>query len=634
MKHIVMGTAGHIDHGKTEMIRALTGIDTDRLKEEKDRGISIDLGFAYFTLKDGVRIGVVDVPGHEKFVKNMLAGVGGIDFVLFVVAADEGVMPQTVEHLDILHFLGVTRGILVLTKIGMVDEEWLELVEEDLRNHVRGTFLEDAPLVRIDSLEKRGIRELCGVIEELVSTVESRSTFGPFRYPIDRIFTVQGFGTVVTGTIWSGSIAVGDCIVVLPGGRSTRIRNIQVHNEQVGEAFAGQRAALALHNVEKSELARGYILAAAGNFEPSYMLDGRLILSRNAGKPLKDHTRIRFYHGTSEILGRIVLLDAEQIDPGMDALVQFRLESPIVARQHDRFVIRSYSPMRTIGGGIVIEPAPGKHKRFRKDVIERLVVAEKGSPTEVVQGIVLDTRFRGISKSEILRRTGKKEEELRPLLEELTSEGRLRVFPGNLYLHGETYERVTREITGILTDFHRRNPRRMGIPKEELKSRITANKGLTVFDRIIEQMTEHGSINVRASKVALREFFLKLAPAEAELKEQIEAVFLEEAFTPPTLAELKESHFPGVKENLLSDLFYLLLETGVLEKVSNAIVFHRANIEKAEEMLLGELKKSGEIGVGNCKKILCTTRKYIIPLLEYFDRKGLTRRKGDVRILM
>jgi selenocysteine-specific elongation factor len=634
MKHIVMGTAGHIDHGKTAMIKALTGINTDRLKEEKERGISIDLGFADFRLKDGTGIGVVDVPGHEKFVKNMLAGVGGIDFVLFVVAADEGVMPQTVEHLDVLHFLNIKKGILVLTKIKMVEEEWIDLVEEDLKNHVRGTFLENCPIVRIDSIEGYGIETLRSAIEDLVATIESRSFLGSFHYPVDRIFTIQGFGTVVTGTVWSGKITVGDTVEILPLGKKTRIRNIQVHKHQVEEAFAGQRVALALHNVQKSELTRGNVLSTPDTIEPSYMLDVRLIMSRNAPKRMRNRARIRFYLGTSEIFGRVILLDTEHLEPGRSGLAQLRLENPVVARKNDPFVIRSYSPVRTIGGGVIIDSNPEKHRRFRTEVIERMQVAEKGDPREIVESLVIDAQGRGITASDISRTVQYEKEEVNSILDILEKEGRILHVDEQRYIHLNVYSGLREDIEGILREYHRRNPRKVGISKEELKSRLTTHRDIAVFDPVLGMLSNEGMIQMSRARVALREFYLKLSPAEGQLKDDIERCYRESSFAPPTLAELKENHFPAVKGDLLNDLIFLLIETEDLIRISTALLYHRENLAQAERLIVSEIERQGEVSVGRCKELLGVSRKYIIPLLEYFDQKGLTRRKGDVRLLM
>ena len=385
MKHIIVGTAGHIDHGKTTLIKALTGRETDTLDEEKKRGISINLGFTFFDLPSGKRVGIVDVPGHEKFIKNMLAGASGLDMVMLVVAADEGVMPQTVEHIDILSFLNIKNGLIVLTKSDMVEEEFRELVKEDIKERMKGTFLEDAEILEVDSVSKRGIPELIQKLDDMSEQIEEKNENSPARLNIDRVFTIKGHGTVVTGTLLEGKISVDDDLVVYPENLKAKIRSIQVHGEDENTAYAGQRTAINISNVKKDEIGRGDVLAAPDSLEESMMLDVKMNIIKHVDKTLKHWDRLRLYHGTREILCRAVPLDKEEIAPGESGFVQLRLEESIVSKKGDTFVVRSYSPMATIGGGVIIDASPKKHKRFDEDVIEALKVKEKGELHDILE---------------------------------------------------------------------------------------------------------------------------------------------------------------------------------------------------------------------------------------------------------
>ena len=382
MKQVVMGTAGHIDHGKTQLIKTLTGIDTDRLKEEKERGITIDLGFAHLTYEDGTEVGVIDVPGHERFVRNMLAGVGGIDLVMLVIAADEGVMPQTREHLAICQMLQVKEGLVALTKADLVDEDWLELVSEDTREFLKGTFLEGKPIVPVSAKTGQGLDELKRVLQGLVARVPPKQLQGKFRLPVDRVFTIRGFGTVVTGTLFSGTIRVEDRIEIYPKGIEAKIRGVQVHNASVPEAVAGQRTAINLQGIDKVEVERGDVLGHAGEFAPTFMLDAVLQHLSDAPRPLRHRARVRLHVGTSEIMGRVILLDRDELAPGEEAYVQLRLEEPAIVLPRDRFVIRSYSPVQTIGGGMVLDAQPAKHRRGDAGLAAHFQLLAEGNPEE------------------------------------------------------------------------------------------------------------------------------------------------------------------------------------------------------------------------------------------------------------
>lgn len=425
MQNVIIGTAGHIDHGKTTLIKAMTGKETDTLKEEKERGISINLGFTYFDLPSGRRAGIIDVPGHERFVKNMLAGVGGIDIVLLVIAADEGIMPQTREHLNILELLDIRKGIVVITKKDIVDDEWLTMITDEVKEELAESFLKDSPLIPVSSLSGQGLDELSREIDRLTENMEDRDTVTDFRIPVDRVFTVSGFGTVITGTLISGEINEGEPCEVYTNGIKTRIRGIHVHEVPVKKAYAGQRVALNLAGIKTGDVDRGDVISRPGAMENSLMLDCRLNYLKDAPRALKNRERIRLYHGTTEVLGRVVLLDNETVNPGESALVQIRLEESIAARRGDKYVIRSYSPMYTIGGGTVLEPNPSKHKAMDKAVLEELTLKEKGDPSDIVEQTIAGNSIIFPKKEDIIKLSGKGIANIDEIIDRLKSLGKI-----------------------------------------------------------------------------------------------------------------------------------------------------------------------------------------------------------------
>ena len=621
---IVIGTAGHIDHGKTEMIRALTGVDTDRLKEEKERGISIELGFAYFDLPSGIRAGIVDVPGHEKFIKNMLAGASGMDIVLLVVAADEGVMPQTREHMDILQLLGVSTGMAVITKVDMVDEEWLELVKDDVEEFLKGTFLEGKPVIPISSIQRTGMDILVNELDKIGCQTPSRTAEGVFRLPIDRFFTITGFGTVVTGTVWNGKLKVGDIVEILPGKESCRIRNLQHHNSNVGEICAGQRAAIALQGISKNEFKRGYLLAAKDSFSPSYLTDARLDVLKNSPYPIKNRMRVRFYLGTKEVMGRVVLLDREELAPGEDGLVQFRLEEPIVSVKGDRFVIRLYSPLITLGGGMVIDPDPSKHKRFKPEVLDLLRMEERGDPLEILQARLEAAGGDGITIEAL---------EKNPNFSSL--------FPldakamGLMEMKGRVFSiktavAIEEKILHLVKRYHVEHRLSPGISKEELKSRISREIPGPLFAIVLNRLVAGKGIKFVKERVADSLFRIDFTPSEEKIKERIEELFRKGLFSPPRL------------ENVLEDLdcgedgekvFNALRDLSILVKVSENIVFHSECFEEIIRVTKQFLEKNGKMNVIQFKDLFGFSRKYAIPVIEYLDRINITRRVGHDRVL-
>ncbi|HID29508.1 MAG TPA: selenocysteine-specific translation elongation factor, partial [Desulfobacterales bacterium] len=496
MKQIILGTAGHIDHGKTSLIKALTGIDTDRLKEEKLRGITIELGFAWLDLPGGQRVGIVDVPGHEKFVKNMVSGASGIDLVALIIAADEGVMPQTKEHLDICSLLNVKHGLVVLTKIDMVDEEWLEMVTDDVQGFLKGTFLEGAPILPVSSLSGQGLPEFVEALETLCKAVPERKSSGLFRLPVDRVFTIKGFGTVVTGSLVSGKVRVGETTMVYPSGIQSKVRGIQVHGQTVDQVTASMRTAINFQGVDRSAIARGDVVGGVNTLKPSYMVDALLVSLPSNEKPLKNRTKVRFHTGTSEILARAILLDREELSPGETVVVQFRLEVPVAVVKDDRFVIRSYSPIRTIGGGQILNPVPRKHKRFRKPLVAELESLAESSAREIITYHLRESGILGVRSSELRLMTNLSEKDLEQHLQHLLSQrGIILVDRENrTFIHGSVFDALRQKTVKLLEDYHKDHPLKAGMSRQGLKSKLAASLDSKLFGLLIQDLTKSNAV--------------------------------------------------------------------------------------------------------------------------------------------
>lgn len=633
MKQIVLGTAGHIDHGKTSFVKAMTGINTDRLKEEQVRGITIELGFAWLDLPNGIRIGIVDVPGHEKFVKNMVAGATGIDLVAMIIAADEGVMPQTKEHMEICQLLGIKFGIVVLTKIDLVDEEWLELVTDDIKKFVRGTFLDDAPVVPVSAATGQGIAEFIDVLSELSPKISGRSSSGLFRLPVDRVFSMKGFGTVITGTLISGRVQVGDMIMIYPSGITSKVRGIQVHNESVTEAVAGMRTAINFQGLEKASVNRGEVVSTPAALIPTFMLDVSLHFLSSNKKPLKNRTRIRFHAGTSEIPGNLILLDREELLPGEDAVVQLRLDTPVAVVKDDRFVIRSVSPVRTIAGGQILNPVPGKHKRFKAEVTEGLESLSELLPEELVSYYVAQSGFKGVSISELKVMTNISEKQLDSNLQNLLSKKNIVLADkeNRIYLHQNVLNDLKLETNNFLDTYHKANPLKAGMPKEELKSKMPAFLNPKYFNLIINQMIKESEILLDEDTVRLKGHKVSLGEDQSQIKIKITKIYENGGLTPPFLKDLIEEL--KIDSAKAKDVLMLLVNEGVIIKIKEDFYINSEHINKLKNTVVEFLKKNGEMSAPQFKDMTGASRKYLIPLLEYFDSKNVTIRIGDIRKL-
>lgn len=626
MKNIVIGTAGHIDHGKTTLIKALTGRDTDTLAEEKKRGISINLGFTYFDLPSKKRAGIVDVPGHEKFIKNMLAGASGLDMVLLVVAADEGVMPQTVEHLDILSFLDTQKGIIVLTKCDTVENEFIELVKEDISDKVKGTFLENAEIIEVDSVSKKGINELINKIDEISDEIDGNNENSPARLNIDRVFSVKGFGTVVTGTLIEGMINIDDELQIYPKQINTKIRSIQVHGESVDIAYAGQRTAINISNIKVEDIQRGDVLAAKNSLEEAMMIDVKISLVNHGGKTLKHWDRLRLYHGTREILCRAVPLDKDIIDSGESGFVQLRLEESIVAKKGDKFVVRYYSPMETIGGGIIIDTAPKKHKRFDEKVIEALKIKEKGELEDILEEYLKRNLNNYPSKKDIMSYSGESEQNINIALEKLINSNKITLI-NNMYMHNNQYEKLKKESIKLLEQYHKKHRLRKGILKEEFRSRLENKFKSKEMDILIDKFSKEKILKVNENLVSIYDFKAEFNNKQKEIKDNIKSVLdkngIETLLTIDDICN-KNMYYEEVLEAMIgSDI----------EQLDEKYVISNDLYNKLKSEIIKYLKENTEITLGEYRDLLNSSRKNCMIILENFDRKKITKREDNKRIL-
>jgi len=638
MKYVIVGTAGHIDHGKSALVRALTGTDPDRLEEEKRRGITIDLGFAHLDLANGVRLGFIDVPGHERFVRNMLAGVGGIDLVLLVVAADESIKPQTREHFDICRLLGVRRGLIVLTKADLVDPEILDLVKLEAQDFVAGSFLEGAPVVAVSARTGQGLDALRSALSRLSEEIVSKPLGLPFRLPIDRAFVMKGFGAVATGTLVAGRIEKEAEVEIHPLGRRVRVRGIEVHNQSADFAVAGQRTALNVAGIEARELGRGMMLAPPGLFEAAARLDAKISLL-NSARPLKNHARVHFHCWTAETIAEVVLLDRKELAPGATAYAQLRLAEPGLFLPGDRFIIRQFSPVTTIGGGVIIDNHPPKHRSDDPRILERLEALERGDAEERLELLVSDAD--GVSPSVLVARTGWQPAEVLRVARRLETKGRLLILgqPPSLLVSTAHFESLSRRALGELEKFHEANPLVSGLAKEELRGRLASRavgeKALPsplFFNSVLQTLSAAGKVSLQSEMVRAGGREIQLTPEEVAAKDQISRAFEEASLAVPSAQEVLGAL--RIDRARAENILHLLLREKTLVKVAEDLIFHRAALDKLRQLVAGRKQQSSRIDVASFKEITGLTRKYAIPLLEYLDRERVTRREGDSRVIL
>lgn len=629
MKYGIIGTAGHVDHGKTCLIQALTGIDTDRLKEEKKRGITIELGFAWMDFPGGERVGIVDVPGHEKFVKNMLSGVGGMDLVMLVVAADEGIMPQTVEHLDILSILGIRHGVIVITKTDLADPELVDLVEEDIRELTKDTFLENAPVIPVSVYKNQGIHRLKETLYQIYKKLPDHKETRAFRLPVDRVFSLKGFGTIVTGTLLGGNIKKDQEAYLYPENLPVKIRSIQVHETGVDKAHAGQRVALNLPDRKKEEIHRGDVVACKNTMYPSMMADVALSVLRHTERTVKNGSRVHVYHGTKELLGKVILLDREELKAGETCYAQLRLEEETVMEKGDRFVIRFYSPAETIGGGCILDACPRKRKRHDKNALEACRIKEKGTKEEMLELSVREHRGRFFTLDELAGRNSLDRSGLAGLAQALVQKGRLIQLEEKVFIHREEMDFYQKKAEKILNDFHRAFPLKQGMGIEEMRSRMNLGNP-KVTDQILEVLKadkiikeEQGTISKKRFKVVLKE------DEDAIVKEIL--THYEAAGFAPLATELYLKEHKNQKK--FKPVFISLLNKKSLIRLDEQYCVHQEWYEKAKEAFREMAKTKDKILLGEYRDYLGCSRKVAVALLEHFDKNGFTKKTEEGRIL-
>jgi selenocysteine-specific elongation factor len=631
-KHVILGTAGHIDHGKTALVKALTGVDTDRLKEEKERGITTELGFTFLKLPSGIQMGIIDVPGHEKFVKHMVAGVWGIDLVALIIAADEGVMPQTREHLDICQLLGVKKGLIILTKIDLVDQDLLGLVKEEVTEIVNDTFLNGAPILPVSSITREGIPQLISALDRLSQEVEERSTGGLFRLPIDRVFVMKGFGTVVTGTVVSGALSIGESVQILPSGVEAKVRTLQVYNRPVEKTVAGQRAAVNLQGIETSAVERGDVLVHSRTLAPTRVLDVYIDYLPSAQRPLKNRTRQRFHIGTNLTSASIFLLDREEMAPGESGFAQLRLEAPVVALPHDRFVIRGSGVIQTLGGGVVLDAHPARHKRNAPSVIEDLTILREGSQDQAIAQHISHSGMGGIAFDDLLKRVATSSSEVQRIIKKMIDQGEaLSIDPEKMKVIDIRFYHQLREMAlAKLKEFHQRFPMKSGLAKEELRTKLPMELDVKLFQILLNGLIQSKEILLEKDKLRLPTHQIS-SMDERGLIKRVEEAVLKAGLQSPSPRELSEAW--SEKEEGVQAVFEHLVHEGVLVKIKSGIYIHRVPFGNLKEELVSYLKKNKEITTPQFKEMTNASRKYAIPLIEYFDQIKLTIRLGEKRVL-
>ena len=631
MKHIIIGTAGHIDHGKTTLIHALTGRNTDRLKEEQKRGITIELGFTWFDLKDQTRCGIIDVPGHEKFINNMVAGVVGMDLVLMVVAADEGIMPQTKEHLDILGLLGIEKTILVLNKCDTVDAEWLSMMEEDVKEELKGTIMEGAPVAKVSAMTGEGIEELKELILKMVKDdVQEKDVNSIPRLPVDRVFSMPGFGTVVTGTLLSGSISKNDVLEVFPVGKECKIRTIQVHETNKEKCEAGQRVALNLSNIHKDEIHRGCVIAPIGSMENSRLMDVKLTVLKDSKRNIKNRDRLHLFTGTSEILCRAILLDKDELKPGDTGLAELLLEEELATKRGDRFIVRFYSPLETIGGGVVLEPNPRKKKRFSEDAIEELLKKESGSLADVCELNIRAETEDLITLKDLAKNMSHSAEELRPYLDELRDSGIIFEFPKNkdiFYWHRDNAFIVSQEITRDLKKFYEKYPYRAGIKKAEIHSTYMKKVKMNVFEECMNKLISENLIEVRNEYVCLPGYEINKDETYLSIEKLLTDTFETSGYAFLRFSEIDKKKY---SDEVVMDVLRVMMDEGKAVKVGIELEMYTMKhfMDVAEEKVREHFKTNEIITISEVREMFETSRKCAKPIIEYMDVIKVTKKVG------
>lgn len=630
MKHIIIGTAGHVDHGKTALIRALTGIDTDRLSEEKKRGITIELGFAHVEWPDGTQAGIVDVPGHEKFIRNMLAGAGGIDLAMLIVAADEGFMPQTVEHLDILSLLGIRDGLVVLTKTDLVEPDWLEMMKEEVAERVKGTFLEGKPILPVSANTGAGIPELKDALYELILHAGEKSTRVPFRLPVDRVFSVDGFGTVVTGTLIEGCVRENDAAEIAPDGTETKIRNLQVHGSNVKTAYAGQRVAINLASVKKADVKRGDVICRPGTVHTSLMIDTKLSVLSDSKRSIRSNSQIHLYHGASEFLAKAVLLDREELHAGESCFAQLRLTEPLSCKNGDRFVVRFYSPLETIGGGVILDANPQKHKRNVPAVLEALRIRESGSDGDRIVQALGEFGTELPDSAALSKKAGMQPEELEQVLSELSETGRIaEPLPGR-YIAPKVLDQVLSDAGKLLSAYHTANPLHAGMKAAELRQKLFRSTDRAVADAVLTELCHEGNLKKTGDTYALADFSVHFTKRQNAVRDRILKMLAEAGIEGPAVGEIAD-RFDASDRTNVKQVTDSLISSGEMILLPGQICCGTDAFLSACRTVCGILSEKDSMTLAEFRDAAKTSRKYALAFLEHFDKNGYTKMQDDAR---
>ena len=633
MNHVIIGTAGHVDHGKTLLIKALTGIDTDRLQEEKKRGITIELGFAHLDWPDGTQAGIVDVPGHEKFIKNMLAGAGGIDLAMLIVAADDGFMPQTLEHLDILTLLGIKDGCVVITKSDVVDPEWLEMMQEEIVGRVEGTFLEGKPVFCVSAYTGQGIPELRQELHDMVQRASIKNMRVPFRLPVDRVFSVDGFGTVVTGTLIEGSMHEGDLAELVPGGADTRIRNLQVHGKDVEVAYAGQRVAVNLAGLKKTDIKRGDAVAKPGSVRTSRMIDVRLQNLRGSKRVIQNDSQVHLYHTSQVQLAKVVLLDRDALNPGESCYAQLRLSEPISTKSGDRFVIRFYSPLETIGGGVILDDSPARHKRFQQGVLDALKIKESGSGGDRVIQVLTEFGTELPDAAKLAAKLRLDEEDVAKAVQELCARGRaVEPLPGR-FASAAVMDKTWDNCREILAGYHKVNPLHAGMKEAEVRQKCFKNLDQTTADALLRALRQEGKLRRVSERYALADFEIKFTKRQNNIKQKLLQTYktadLESPATDDVMAGFPQNEKTDAKQVLES-----LVTGGELVMLTPQICWYKDVYARVCDVVKTHFETHETITLGELRDLINSSRKYTLAVLEYYDKNRITKKDGDLRYLV
>ena len=632
MKHVIIGTAGHVDHGKTALIRALTGIDTDRLQEEKKRGITIELGFAHLDFPDGTQAGIVDVPGHEKFIKNMLAGAGGIDLAMLVVAADEGFMPQTIEHMGILTLLGIQDGLVVITKKDMVDPEWLEMMQEEIGDKVKGTFLEGKPVMTVSAYTGEGIPELREYLHGLVQKAGEKNLRVPFRLPVDRVFSVDGFGTVVTGTLIEGAMREGESAVLVPSGAETRIRNLQVHGQDVETAYAGQRVAVNLAGLKKTDIQRGDVVARPGAIRVSRMLDVKLQNLPGSQRVILNDSQVHLYHGSAVLLAKVVLLDRDSLEPGESCYAQLRMAENIAAKNGDRFVIRFYSPLETIGGGIILDDAPPRHKRHAADVLNSLKIKESGSGGDRVVQVLAEFGTALPTAAKLQAKLGMDEEALAEELRDLLGRGDVIEALEGRYAAASVVDGLWNACQPLLAGYHKQNPLHAGMKAAELRQKLFKNAEQAAADALLRELCREGRIKAVGERYALADFEVRFTKKQEAVREKLLGYYKQADIEPLSVEEVTDT-FQLNERGDLKQVLESALTGGDLVMLTPQICYYKDAYQRALGLVREHFATHDTITLAELRDALGTSRKYALAILEYLDKNKITKKEGDFRKL-